>query len=205
LRLQLRGFSNRSGGTHPEVREVGLAYSSALYGAGQVSGQRPPFLEGRCILASPGTRWLLWDIFRQRRSMQHYKEGSETLVGVWRPSSRTIRPSSSSGADLFERLSQYPEAERVLTRLCELEPASAYRRYRLGYGITLWFREPDKLRSAEASLRRGAPTEIRSRRRAQYSVGLSADQHETVRRRLVPLSSARSGRGAGPTRMRCAS
>jgi predicted Zn-dependent protease len=153
---------------HPDVREVGLAYSSALYGTGK-------FPASGAVLETLHTRFakdpvVLWDIFRQRRSMQHYKEASETLseLEALKPDDPTIL---EQRADLFERLSQYPDAERVLTHLCELEPTNAYRRYRLGYGITLWFREPEKLKTAEASLRRALQLNP-EQTEAQYSMGL---------------------------------
>lgn len=153
---------------HPEVREVGLAYASALYGTGK-------FPASGAVLEALHTRFakdpvVLWDILRQRRSMQHYKEASETLseLEALKPDDPTIL---EQRADLFERLSQYPDAERVLTHLCELEPASAYRRYRLGYGLTLWFKEPEKLKAAEASLRQALRLDP-EQTEAQYSMGL---------------------------------
>jgi len=56
-------------------------------------------------------------------------------------------------ADLLNRLNRYEEAEALLARLRDLEPANAARHYRYALALTQWSSRPNRIELAEQSLR----------------------------------------------------
>lgn len=183
---------------NPAIDEVALALSTAEHGCRRY--QPATQLVSDLLKADAQDVPALWAMFRLQRALQHYREAGEALARLeaLAPGDSTVL---SERADLHERLSEYREAIDVLTRLRDQEPTNPTRHYRLGYGLTLWFRDPEHSRLAEQSLRKALELKP-DYLEAHYALGLLLQNNGRSREAIGHLRRALDLRPADPDALR---